>query len=212
MALFSRNKNEENVAQPTTSQLAAAEEMNYDGTTRPRPEVREEDFIDTSDPNKPPQQTETQTIPSEKRTVVEYTLGMPIDGVYMYMEKDWEESGRQDAANNPDMTYMETKVEIIKQGLQRRFELTRLKYNKMIREYTSRVDTLNQFGLSGTMTELEAHIETCKEHLQKLNELEDKFHKDDPALQSMTKSYRRGFTLGVAMKAQDSIKDNSYGI
>ena len=151
-------------------------------------------------------------MPIEKRTVVEYTLGMPIDGVYIYMEKDWEEQGRQDAANNPDMTYMETKVEIIKQGLQRRFELTRLKYNKMIREYTARVDTLNQFGLSGTMTELEAHIETCKEHLQKLNELEDKFHKDDPSLRSMTNSYRRGFAFGVAMKAQDSIKDNSYGI
>lgn len=210
MSLFSRNKGIEPAMPQALQQNQQPEELNYDGTTRPRPEVREEDFIDTSDPNTDIQQDTQPSLPVEKRTVIEYTMGMPIDGVYIYMEKNWEDEGRQDAVKNPDMSFMETKVEIIKQGLERRFELTRLKYNKMIREYKVKVDKLNQFGLSGTMSELEAHIETCMEHLNKLNELEDKFHRDDPALYTMINSYRRGFSLGVAQSAQDAIKDNGY--
>lgn len=211
MSIFNRNRDPQSVVAPSQSN-EQQEELNYDGTTRQRPEVREEDFIDTSDPNYQPSvpTAEQSAIPADRRTVVEYTMGMPIDGVYIYMERDWEEQGKEDAASNPDMSYMESKVEIIKQGLQRRFELTRLKYNKMIREYSAKVDSLNQFGLAGTLNELEAHIETCKEHLQKLDELEEKFHKDDPALRSMTNSYRRGFAFGVARAAQDAIKDNNY--
>lgn len=206
MSIFNRKKKDaENV-----QQIKSVDDYQYDGSIYQRPSVREEDFIDTSDPNQTSDQENVSSEDSAPRTTLDYSLGMPIDGVYMYMEKDWEEQGRQDAQSNPDLTYMESKVEIIKQGLQRRFELTRLKYNKMIREYTAKVNTLNQFGLAGTLSDIEAHIETCKEHLMKLNELEEKFHKNEPALTSMTDSYRRGFAFGVAVIAQDSIKDNNY--
>lgn len=207
MGLFNRNKVE--VAAPAVEQPTPTQEIPVvEQPARQYPEVREEDFIDTSDPNNVPKSSVGSTASSTYS--VEYTLGMPIDGVYIYMERDWEAEGVKNATENPDSHYMESKIEIIKQGLQRRFELTRLKYNKMIREFSSEVDNLNQFGLTGTMSQLNAQIETCKEHLDKLQELEEKFKREDPALTSMIESYKRGFSFGVARRAQDMIKDNSY--
>lgn len=173
------------------------------------PYIKEEDFIDTSNPNEKPS---SEPIPSHEQTTdsIECALGMPIDGVYLYMEKNWASTGMKDATDYPDVKYMEAQVEIIRQGLQRRLELTRLKYSSMIRDYATQVDKLNQFGLSSTMSQLQAQIETCKEHLAKLTDLEDKFKKEDPALTSMVESYKRGFTLGVAKVTQDLLKTNGF--
>ena len=185
-------------------------------TSYTRPEVREEDFINTSDPNGNPSGDVPMTSkenplqkPSTISRIVEYTTGMPIDGVYIYMERDWEAEGKADAMNNPDVTNMTTKIEMIKQGLARRFDLTRLKYNKIIREYESQIERLNIFGLTGSISSLTAQIDTCKEHIGKIDELERRFRQEAPEMTSMTDSYKRGFVNGVAQKTQESINDNN---
>lgn len=203
---FNKSKEQEVPAQETNLQvpLEGTENVN-------RPIVHEEDFIDTSDPNGEDYRTDHTTPPpstTQTRTVI-YSMGMPIDGVYIYMEKDWEEEGVKDATLNPDISFRDSKVELIKHGLTRRFEMTRLKYNKMIREYEAQIDTLNQFGFIGTMNTLMAEIDTCKEHLQKITELENRFRQDAPELRSMTDSYKRGFANGVAIRLRESIDANN---
>lgn len=174
-----------------------------------RPEIKESDFIDLSDPNEEVQPDLPEKHSDENDVVViSYGTGFPIDAVYAYIEKDWEAIGRQDAMENTDANCMEGKMEIIRQGLIRRFDLIKLKYNAMIRDQQSRLDNLKTFGLLGSMTQLMAQIDTCKEHLEKIKDLEQKLKEGDPSLTSMIDSYKRGFTMGVALETKKIINNN----
>ena len=175
-----------------------------------RPEIKESDFIDLSDPNEEtllnsPEKTSTEN----DVVVISYGTGFPIDAVYAYIEKDWEAVGRQDAMENTDASCMEGKMEIIRQGLIHRFDLVKLNYNAKIRDYQTRLDNLKTFGLLGSMNQLTAQIDTCKEHLEKIKEMEQKLKEGDPALTSMVDSYKRGFTMGVALETKKIINSNN---
>lgn len=175
-----------------------------------RPEVKESDFIDLSDPNEEPQSDSSEKTTAENDVVViSYGTGFPIDAVYAYIEKDWEATGRKDALENSDANCMEGKMEIIRQGLMRRFDLVKLKYNAMIRDYQSRLDNLKTFGLLGSMSQLTAQIDTCIEHLEKVKEMEQKLKDGDPSLTSMVDSYKRGFTMGVALETKKIINNSN---
>lgn len=137
---------------------------------------------------------------------INFGTNMAIDTIYAYIERDWEEIGRTDAGRDPDATYMNSKLEIIKQGLKRRFELVRLRYNKDMRYYEAQMDNLKALGLTTGMKQMEAHIDTCREHLTKIEELEDKFRRNDPSIATMEESYRRGFVMGVNMRINEIVR------
>ncbi len=210
MSIFNRNK--ENIQQQENiqPQIQNSPESVQDYPTS-RPEIKQEDFVDMSDPNtNPGSASEVASTPQEKgESYFDWGLNMPIDNVYKYMETNWENEGRKDAIENPDISHMQSKVEIIKQGLKRRFDLTSLKYNKMIRGYNAQIVQLSTFGLTGAMRELESHIETCQEHLEKLKELEQKYQNNDSTLASMVASYERGFANGVALRTRSEIENNN---
>ena len=175
-----------------------------------RPEIKESDFIDLSDPNEEALLNSPEKSSTENDVVViSYGTGFPIDAVYAYIEKDWEAVGRQDAMENTDASCMEGKKEIIRQGLIHRFDLVKLNYNAKIRDYQTRLDNLKTFGLLGSMNQLTAQIDTCKEHLEKIKEMEQKLKEGDPSLTSMVDSYKRGFTMGVALETKKIINSNN---
>ena len=93
---------------------------------------------------------------------------------------------------------MNTKVELIRQGLNRRFDLVLLKYNDHIRQIETKKKALNQLGLVSSLESCDAVIKTCNEHIQKINELQKAFDKENASLMSMIESYKRGFAMGVA--------------
>ena len=175
-----------------------------------RPEIKESDFIDLSDPNEEALLNSPEKSSTENDVVViSYGTGFPIDAVYAYIEKDWEAVGRQDAMENTDASCMEGKMEIIRQGLIHRFDLVKLNYNAKIRDYQTRLDNLKTFGLLGSMNQLTAQIDTCKEHLEKIKEMEQKLKEGNPALTSIVDSYKRGFTMGVALETKKIINSNN---
>lgn len=202
--MFGFNKDREENQFPVNEQQIANADNPFASA---RPEVREEDFIDTTDPNG----VLLNNSPNSSSTIraVDYSTGLPIDGVFWYMEKDWEEDGMRDAITNPDINYMNLKVEIIKQGLVRRFEMTRLRYNKLIRDCEAQIESLNTFGLTAALSTITSQIDTYKEHIQKLNELENRFQNGAVELLTMTDSYRRGFANGVAQRTQQTINSQN---
>lgn len=162
-----------------------------------RPAVNEDDFIDNTDPN---------NVDRTPIVTINFGTQMPIDSIFAYIEKDWEEIGRQDAIKNPDADYLNSKVTIIRETLKHRFDMVRLRYNKDIRNYEAQMDNLKTLGVTTGMVQLEAHIVTCKEHLSKIDELEMKLKNNDPSMCTMVDSYRRGFIMGVAVTVNDLVK------
>ncbi|MCM1443613.1 MAG: hypothetical protein NC083_08820 [Muribaculum sp.] len=162
--------------------------VSNDNAELTRPEIIESDFIDTKDPN-------------EGRTNLNYATGFPIDKIYEYIEKDWQDEGFQDALNNPDLAFLTTKTEIIRQGLIHRFDLVSLSYTNNIRYAQEKIKTLSALGMLTTMEKFDSLIKTCNEHLEKIESLKESFKKEDPSLMCMIESYKQGFMLGVANKA-----------
>lgn len=164
---------------------------------KPLPEIKREDFVEDSDPD------------DDKGIVyIKYGTGMPIDAVYAYVEKDYEQEGYDDAICNPDSSYKESRKIIIRSGLNRRFEQVRLRYKNDLREIDVQISTVEQQGLIDTSSSLRARRETYSEHLAMIDEMEKKLEKNDIQLLSMLDSYNRGFLRGLAAISQTFLKQD----
>lgn len=157
----------------------------------PKPEIKESDFIDTTDPNEEPVKDSVRTI------TINWGTGHPIDDIYAYIRTDWEANGYDDACKNPDKSYQDVKVNLILNGLQHAIDLTRLKYDEKIRNLNTARVNAEAFGLVGSISQIDTEIATCNSHLEKIKAIEDGMSTDDSELTSMVKSYKRGFSLGV---------------
>lgn len=131
---------------------------------------------------------------------------MPIDSLYIYITKDREEEGRQDALRNPDINCMLQKVEMLKHTLKLRFEQVRLRYEMDIRKQSAQMDNLQKLGLGGSQLQIEAFIETCREHLIKIDEMERKLDNGDISMTIMMESYKRGFNMGITESVNEMTK------
>lgn len=161
------------------------------------PEIKREDFVNDSDPND-----------DQEIVYIKYGTGMPIDAIYIYVEKDYEQAGYDDAICNPDSSYKESRKIIIRSGLNRRFEQVRLRYKNDLREIDVQIATLEQQGMMNTSSFLNARRETYSEHLAKIDEMEQKLEKNDIQLLSMLDSYDRGFLRGLAAISQTFLKQD----
>ncbi len=170
---------------------------NNEGNDNSNVDIRESDFVDNSDPNEEPKNNGVVTI--------HYGTGMPIDSIFVLIEKDREEEGRLDAMKNPDAGYMLQKVEMFKYTLKRRFEQVRLRYERDICNYTAQIENLQTLGLGGSQTQINAQVALCKEHLAKIDSMEKRLDNGDPTMMTMIESYKRGFSLGVAVKVSEDL-------
>ena len=189
MSFFSRFfSNDFSAGNQPSAEKASENENEY-------PTVREQDFIDTTPPNS--EQNE------ENLVTFDYGTGYPIDAIYIYVERDWRKQGLDDALDNADIHFMNSQVEIIKEGLRRRFDMTRLKYNSMISELNNEITNLTEIGLIGSLSAINTKITLYNEHIEKIEKMEKQLQDEDPSLMSMIESYELGFKKGVAQRIND---------
>lgn len=162
------------------------------------PTVREQDFIDSTPPN-----SESK----EEIVSFDYGTGYPIDALFIYIERDWRQQGLRDAIANADIHFMNIQVDIIKEGLRRRFDMTRLKYNSLISDLANEIDNLTQMGLIALISAVNTKVSLYKEHIAKIEEMENQLKNEEPALMSMIESYKLGFKMGVAQKIGNMTSD-----
>ena len=161
------------------------------------PEIKEEDFVDNSDPN-------------EDLYTVNYGTKMPIDAIYAYINRDYEQSGYDDAMVNADSTYKDSKKNIIKNELRRLFEQVTLRYRNDLRDIEVQIEIVEQQGLINTASSLKARKDTYIEHMSVMKDMVESLEKEEPQMMSMVKSYERGFLKGLAAKS-DLLLRNNHG-
>lgn len=198
MSWFSKKSNNNQVDNQPQLQ---GDEMMQHGYGLPRPIVQQEDFVDMSDPNTNTSQYTEQSAQQQGN----YKIGFPIDGIYSYIEKDWEMQGMRDCDVNSDISNMKTKATAIEQGLLRRIELVTLEYTNRIRICKSNISALEEIGSTMTISTIKSRIDTYVEHLNKIKDIETNFKNNDQSLRTMTESYKRGFMNGIAAKATEEM-------
>jgi len=158
------------------------------------------------------EQSNEQNAPKEdedKKKVITITwgTGMPIDVIFNFIHKNFEEEGFQDALVNCDITYRDVKEKIIRNDLEMLFKRIVLKYKSDIRMVNARIDNAQKALALAAASDMEALRETYEEHLTEIQEMQQQLEANDPKMTTMIESYRRGFLKGIAANAVNFINN-----
>jgi len=145
----------------------------------------------------------------EKRMItISWGTGMPIDIIFNFIHKNFEEDGFQDALVNQDITYRDAKEKIIRNDLEMLFKRIVLRYKNDIRVVDVKIDNARKAMALSAASDLEALRETYDEHLAEIREMQDLLDANDPKMTTMIESYRRGFLKGIAATSTNFISKN----
>ncbi len=137
----------------------------------------------------------------KKTIVITWGTGMPIDVIFNFIHKNFEEDGFQDALVNPDIAYREAKEKIICNDLEMLFKRIILRYKNDIREIDVNIDIAKKAYALSASGRLQARRDTYVEHLDEISNMQKQLQANDPKMTTMIESYRRGFQKGMAAVA-----------
>ena len=138
---------------------------------------------------------------------ITWGTGMPIDVIFNFIHKNFEEEGFQDALINCDITYRDAKEKIIRNDLEMLFKRIVLKYKSDIRMVNVRIDNAQKALALAAASDMEALRETYEEHLTEIQEMQQQLEANNPKMTTMIESYRRGFLKGIAANAVNFINN-----
>lgn len=144
----------------------------------------------------------------EKRLItITWGTGMPIDVIFNFIHKNFEEEGFQDALVNSDIAYRDAKEKIIRNDLEMLLNRIILKYKSDIRVVSVKIDNAQKALALTAASDMMALRETCEEHLLEIQRMQSQLDENDPKMTTMIDSYRRGFLKGIAANAVNFINN-----
>jgi hypothetical protein len=167
------------------------------------PEVVETTELQTNDSDSP-----TENEDDKKRLItITWGTGLPIDVIFNFIHKNFEEEGFQDALVNCDITYRDAKEKIIRNDLEMLFKRIILKYKSDIRVVNVKIDNAHKALAIAAAADMEALRATYEEHLTEIQEMQLLLETNDPKMTTMIESYRRGFLKGIAANTVNFINN-----
>ncbi len=133
-------------------------------------------------------------------------FSLPIDMVYTFLKQDFEQRGYQDALTNPDKSYKDTNVAIIRSKLEVLFRQTVLRYSDMLREIDFHIHSREQAGLTDIVELLKARKISYTRHIDELNKMKADLESGELYMTGIFKSYEVGFTRGLASISLQNFK------
>lgn len=138
---------------------------------------------------------------------ITWGTGMPIDVIFNFIHKNFEEDGFQDALVNCDITYRDAKEKIIRNDLEMLFKRIILKYKSDIRVVNVKIENAHKAMALAAAADMEVLRATYEEHLTEIQEMQSQLEANDPKMTTMIESYRRGFLKGIAANAVNFINN-----
>lgn len=141
----------------------------------------------------------------KKPLTVSYATGWPIDVVYGYLHKNYEQKGFDDAMVKSDLAFRDMNTSIIRHKILMVFREINLNYDVMMHDLQTRMDTCSAAGLLTTVSDLEKRMTIIGTHKAELERLEDDFRKNENEASIPIQSYECGFLRGVATIAMSGM-------
>lgn len=139
-----------------------------------------------------------------KTLTVSYTTGWPIDVIYGYLHKNYEEKGFNDAMVKGDLAFRDLNMNIIRNKILMVFREINLNYDVLRRDLETRIETCTSAGLLTTLAELEKQIAIINAHKAELAQLEQDFRNNANEASVPLQSYDCGFLRGIASIAMST--------
>lgn len=134
----------------------------------------------------------------EKPMTISYATGWPIDVVYGYLHKDYEDKGFQDAMLKSDLAFKDINMRLIRNKILMVFREINLNYDVMKQDLQVRIDNCNAVGLLTTVAQLEKNMQLIDVHKKELADLEADFRNNANEASIPLQSYECGFLHGIA--------------
>lgn len=134
----------------------------------------------------------------KKPLTVSYATGWPIDVIYGYLHKSYENKGFDDAMLKSDLAFRDMNMNLIKNKILMVFREVNLNYDVMKQDMQTRIDNCNAAGLLTTVSELEKTMSTINAHKEELRVLEADFRNNANEASIPLQSYDCGFLRGIA--------------
>ena len=136
---------------------------------------------------------------STKNTLtVSYATGWPIDVIYGYLHKNYEEKGFNDAMIKSDLAFRDINMNIIRNKILMVFREVNLNYDVMKKDIETRMETCSAAGLLTTLSDLENQASIISAHKAELEKLEQDFRSNANEASVPLQSYDCGFLRGIA--------------
>ena len=139
-----------------------------------------------------------------KTLTVSYATGWPIDVIYGYLHKNYEEKGFNDAMVKGDLAFRDLNMNIIRNKILMVFREINLNYDVLRRDLETRIETCTSAGLLTTLAELEKQIAIINAHKAELAQLEQDFRNNASETSVPLQSYDCGFLRGIATIAMST--------
>lgn len=146
----------------------------------------------------PVKSKEENTETKQKPLTVSYATGWPIDIIYGYLHKNYEEQGFDDSMIKSDLKFMELNMNIITNKILMVFREINLNYDVMITDIETRMEACSSAGLLSTLSSLEKQMSIVNKHKEELRNLEQDFRNNANEASVPLQSYQCGFLRGIA--------------
>lgn len=134
----------------------------------------------------------------QKPMTISYATGWPIDVIYGYLHKNYENKGFDDAMLKSDLAFRDLNMSLIKNKILMVFREINLNYDVMKQDLQTRIDNCNAAGLLTTVSELKKAMSTINTHKEELKQLEADFRNNSNEASIPLQSYDCGFLRGIA--------------
>ena len=129
---------------------------------------------------------------------ISYATGWPIDVVYGYLHKNYEDKGFQDAMLKSYLAFKDINMRLIRNKILMVFREINLNYDVMKQDLQVRIDNCNAAGLLTTVAQLEKNMQLIDVHKKELADLEADFRNNANEASIPLQSYECGFLRGIA--------------
>lgn len=146
---------------------------------------------------------------AKKPLTVSYATGWPIDVIYGYLHKNYEEQGLKDAMTKCDLAFRDLNMDIIRNKILMVFREINLNYDVTRNDIEIRIETCRAAGLLSTVSDLEKTLSVITAHKEELRQLEDDFRNNANEASIPLKSYECGFLRGIATIALSGTPKNA---
>ena len=144
------------------------------------------------------EKVEKNDTPEKKPLTVSWATGWPIDIIYGYLHKNYEEKGFNDAMVKCDMAFRDLNMGLIRNKILMVFREINLNYDVMKKDIETRMETCTAAGLLTTLSELEKQMAIIATHKEELDRLESDFRNNANEASIPLQSYKCGFLRGIA--------------
>lgn len=128
-----------------------------------------------------------------------------LDAIYAFLQFDYESRGYNDALTNPDESYRNDNIMLIKHDLMILIDRTMTYYETLLKETDFHISSRSRAGLVDLVEELKIKKELTNDHLDKVRKLKEEAAGDEGPSRRIVLSYQRGFMRGLYAISQSKL-------